>query len=529
LQTRTPVPAITAVLLLAIAAGAITSVSAQTVQPSTREVVLPTTVDFRSSQWLADRKVVNNNGENIAVVSDLILDRGSGRIEYLVVKTGTTLGMGGRAIVIPYGAFTWEGAGKDNFKLAATPEQLKQYPEFSSESWMAMKDAAKTNDNALRERLTAECAAPTDPYAASLNTASKERVEGTVTKVERIRSGKLAEQVVLTIQTSDKSLKRVALGPSWYVNSTPVSPMRGDKVSAETLALPRDTDQLLVATSFKSGDRKLALRETDGTPVWALKTVDACGEVCATPYSRFLLMSDLAGKNVVCRGDECGKVHQIILDRNSGEIGFLSIDPNKNFLGISDTKRLIPWSVATASLDGNVRIDASKEMVLASPETPSELPRLNTGTHAARVYQAFDVPAPRFETVKAVTPVLPGKDNAWAPQGTILAAIEPGPAKSFEGKVIDLTEVKFEKGVQPALAVRIKLTGDGAGEETILLGPSWYMENQKPLCQNGDLITLDACRTTIDGRRCWLAKSVGVAQSRVVLLDGSNKPAWAQP
>lgn len=64
--------------------------------------------------------VVNNNGEEIAKVSDLILDRGSGRIEYIVIKTGTTFGLGGRAVAIPYGSFQWGSAGEDRFVLAST-------------------------------------------------------------------------------------------------------------------------------------------------------------------------------------------------------------------------------------------------------------------------------------------------------------------------------------------------------------------------------------------------------------------------
>src|ERR1051326_4001618 len=112
-------------------------------------------------------------------------------------------------------------------------------------------------------------------------------------------------------------------------------------------------------------------------------------------------------------------------------------------------------------------------MVLESPETPSELTTLNSGPMAEMAYNAYKVPAPRFEAHKAVPVVVPAKDNAWGAAGTIIGAIERDSAKSFEGKVIDITEVKFEKGVQPARAVKIKLAGDGNGEEVILLGPAW--------------------------------------------------------
>src|SRR5262245_53098164 len=66
------------------------------------------TVDLRSCRWLTDRKVAGDNADEIASVSDMIVDRGSGRVEYAVVKTGTVLGLGGRAVAIPYGAFRWD-------------------------------------------------------------------------------------------------------------------------------------------------------------------------------------------------------------------------------------------------------------------------------------------------------------------------------------------------------------------------------------------------------------------------------------
>lgn len=517
-------------LTLALAAGTVATASAQiSDKPTPGSTAVASTVDFRSSHWLSERKVVNNNSEEIASVSDLIMDRGSGRIEYIVIKTGTTFGLGGRAVAIPYGSFRWETGGKERFVLASNVEQLKQFPEYSPESWKAIKEHVKDDKSTLRQRLAADAAAPSDPYTGALDTAKKVRVEGEITKVERIRTSTFGEQVVITVMGAEAPARKIALGPSWYVNGTSAAPMRTDKVVVDTLLLPRDPDQLLAATHLRNGDRELHLRGTDGSPAWALKTVETGGHSYSTAYSRYLVLSDLHGMKIDCRGNESGKVHDIILDRTSGEIGFLSIDPNQNFLGISDTKRLLPWSVATVTLDGTVRIDASKEMVLASPQTPSDLSTLNTGTHAERVYKAFNVPAPGFEAPKPLSAVPADADNAWSARGPIIAAIEPDSSKTMEGKVIDITEVKFDKGIQSARALKIRMAGDGGAEELVLLGPAWYMENQKPSCQTGDSIKMNVCRTTINGQRYWMAKSIDCKDRRVVLLDGSNSPAWTQP
>lgn len=513
--------------MVLLAAGTASPAIAQVSGSVPRSSAVAATVDFQSSHWLRERKVVNNNGEDIASVSDLILDRGSGRIEYVVIKTGSTFGLGGRAVAIPYGSFKWEMGGKDRFVLAATKEQLAQFPEYTPEGWSALKESAKDDSNTLRQRLAEDAATPSDPYAGNLDTAKKARIEGQVSKVERVRTSTFGEQVVITVDSSSAPSRRIALGPSWFVNGAAAAPMRGDKVVVDTLALPREPDQLLVATHLRTADRELHLRETDGSPAWAVKTVESGGHTYSTPYSRYLLLSHLPGLKVDCRGNECGKVHDIILDRNSGEIGFLSIDPNQNFLGISDTKRLIPWSVATVTLDDTIRIDASKEMVLASPQTPADLSTLNQGTSAERVYKAFEVPPPRFEPSKTVVAVPPQDANAWAANGPIIAAIERGSDRTIEGKVIDITEIKFD-GAKPAQALKIRMPGEGALEELVLLGPAWYMQNQKPTCKAGDTIKVDACKTTIDGRSYWMARSVDCNGTRVILLEGNNVPAWIQ-
>jgi hypothetical protein len=95
--------------------------------------------------------------------------------------------------------------------------------------------------------------------------------------------------------------------------------------------------------------------------------------------------------------------------------------------------------------------------------------------------------------------------------------------------VIDITEAKFDGGVQPARALKIRIVGDGGAEELVLLGPAWYMNNQKPTCQTGDSVKIDACRTTIDGRKYWIARSIDCNDTHVVLLSENNAPAWAQP
>lgn len=528
MKTRIAAPLLTAFILVASVGLAAPAAAQAGGLPGPRAVSAGAPIDFRSSKWLSDRKVVNNNGEEIAAVSDLILDRGTGRVEYVVVKTGTMFGMGGRSIAISFSSFGWEMGTKERLTLPLTPEQLKQFPEYSAENWLSLREPLKGDNNDLRKRLAADAASPGDPYAGNLDVAKKVHVEGEITAVDRVRTSTFGEHVVVSVRAADKSTKKVTLGPSWYVNSTAAAPMRGDMVVIEALELPRDPDQLLSGTDLRIGERKLRLREADGHAAWALKTVESNGSSYSTPYSRYLLLSTLPGMKIDCRGTECGKVQDIILDRHSGEIGFISIDPNQNFLGIGDTKRLVPWAVSVVTLDGMIRMDASKEMILASPETPADLSTLNSGTHAERVYKAFAVPAPRFETSPPTTMINADGPSAWAAKGTVMTNIVADSTTTLRGKVIELSDVKFDDGVPAGRAVTIRTSDDAGKDQVVLLGPAEYISRQKEICKAGDTISLEACRTTIAGRAYWIAKSVDCKDSRVVMIEGTKAPAWAQ-
>ena len=78
MKTRMSVGFVTAMVLVVVAGG-VTGAGAQSVAPGVRSgAVVAVGTEFRSAKWLCGRKVINNNSEEIAEVSDLILDRGWG-------------------------------------------------------------------------------------------------------------------------------------------------------------------------------------------------------------------------------------------------------------------------------------------------------------------------------------------------------------------------------------------------------------------------------------------------------------------
>jgi sporulation protein YlmC with PRC-barrel domain len=507
----------TTVVLALLAASSNTTLAFQQPQREVRHEAIRAGLDFRSAhQWIDGRKVVNGTGEDVAMASDAVVDRGTGKVEYVVVKTGTILGLGGKSIAIPYSSFGWDSAG-DRFVLATTPEQLKGLPEFSAKEWSAMMEAKDEKDHPLNDYFSFN---PADPYAGSLDESKAARVEGEITRVERVTTSNFGDHTIIHVTGKDGSVRKVALGPSWFISGGVASPARGDQVTIETLSLTRNPDQLVVAREMRINGQDVRLRDKSGSPTWALKSVESGKNRYSTRYWRYVLSSTVRGMRVDCRGEECGKINDLIVERGSGQIAFLSIDPNQNFLGISDTKRLVPWSICSVSLDGVVRVDASKDMIVASPETPANLPDLSRSANT--VYSAYQVDAPKFEPTKPTPVSGANTQDSWGKDGPVITAIEPGSKRTVKGKITDVSETKFEGGVQPATTITVR---DGSKDTVVLLGPVWYMDRQNLKLNKGEEVVVEVCRTRINGTPYELVRTLDRGGTRVVLVE-DGKPAW---
>lgn len=226
-----------------------------------------------------------------------------------------------------------------------------------------------------------------EPYMSQWDLGQKQRIEGEIVSVNRESS--INDSTVVEVKAQDGSTKKVVLGPSWYLSGSDASLNRGDRISLEVVPVN-------VATKAQVNGRDIALRNTsDGTTEWSGKSFKSGGQSYSAPYYRHVLLSTLKEARLDCRGTVCGRVDDVVIEANSGTIAFLSIDPNENFMGIADTKRLVPYAVANVGMDGTVRLDVSKDMVLASTKTPSDLSTINGQTDS--IHSAYKVAAPSYQ------------------------------------------------------------------------------------------------------------------------------------
>lgn len=90
-----------------------------------------------SASSLAGDHVVNNAGEDLGKIEDIMIDLETGKVAYAVLSFGSVLGLGGKYFAIPFRALTID---EDNKRLVLNIEKsrLERAPGFDKNDWPDM-------------------------------------------------------------------------------------------------------------------------------------------------------------------------------------------------------------------------------------------------------------------------------------------------------------------------------------------------------------------------------------------------------
>ena len=92
-----------------------------------------------SASTLKGDKVVNEKGEQLGTIDELMINLESGRIAYAVLSFGGFLGMGDKLFAIPWSALRVDTEEK-RLVLNVPKEKLEKAPGFDPENWPDMAD-----------------------------------------------------------------------------------------------------------------------------------------------------------------------------------------------------------------------------------------------------------------------------------------------------------------------------------------------------------------------------------------------------
>jgi sporulation protein YlmC with PRC-barrel domain len=99
--------------------------------------------DVNKASKLIGMKVMNRENENIGKIKDMAVDLSSGKIAYVVLSAGGTLGVGGKLIAVPVESLT-PLEGQEGFLIDAEKDRLSQAPGFTEKDWPKI-DAAENS------------------------------------------------------------------------------------------------------------------------------------------------------------------------------------------------------------------------------------------------------------------------------------------------------------------------------------------------------------------------------------------------
>ena len=92
-----------------------------------------------SASSLIGNDVENPQGEDLGTIKDLMIDTGTGQVEYYVLSFGGFLGMGNKLLAIPPQAISID-TEEEECVLNVDKETLKDAPGFDEDNWPNMAD-----------------------------------------------------------------------------------------------------------------------------------------------------------------------------------------------------------------------------------------------------------------------------------------------------------------------------------------------------------------------------------------------------
>lgn len=88
--------------------------------------------------------VRNTQGQDLGTIQDAIVSTQTGKVEYVVIQSGGTAGIGGKMIPVPINAFQLT---KDKrLVLNITPDKLQSAPTLSKEQWPPANETRWSQD-----------------------------------------------------------------------------------------------------------------------------------------------------------------------------------------------------------------------------------------------------------------------------------------------------------------------------------------------------------------------------------------------
>jgi|GEM_PF-6036818 len=345
---------------------------------------------FQSADVLLGQTIRNPQGDELATIDDLVLNRGTGRVEAVVIREGGFLGFGGSHVAVPYDAFRLDQSSL-KLTLNASPNMLEEGDTVLPSGWQRLEDGWTEDLSGL---LATQRILMRQLPAVDSDTETT-AVRGTIAEIQRIDLGEHQHWLAVQIGESEAGAARdgrwVVLGPAWYVSGGVRAPVRGQQIEVETFE--GHGDKLHAKTASIEGEL-VRYRDDAMEPMWTNRAMRSASE--RNPGPMVLLTNVLDERLVWGRSDdEVGEVTNAVFELTTGHLAVLAIDPRGERWGQDAGPRAVPFDVARVGED-EITLDASAEMLGGAEVLPDDVRSMTMPRTREAVFAVFEVQPPEY-------------------------------------------------------------------------------------------------------------------------------------
>jgi sporulation protein YlmC with PRC-barrel domain len=293
---------------------------------------------------LMDFTVVDQNGDQVGDVDDLVLDFDNVNISYVVITTGGSLDLGDKKVFIPWDQLQLDSTQEGTFTLLADTEMLKNAPDVDLTSALpAMGEPAADWDADIRSFWESGASSGTGTTMTDTPSANTPAVEATNTSTT-------TTEMTATPTSSAASSSGTGQGASGFDKLQGVM-LASDVIGATVEISPQGNEpgSGQAAATATPGGSALATATPGGS---ALATSTPGGTTLATntPSAEATATTTTGTGNSGSNGSDLNNIQatvsDVIVDSTSGEILFLVINGAS-----TDVERLIPVPIGFLQWD----------------------------------------------------------------------------------------------------------------------------------------------------------------------------------
>lgn len=354
---------------------------------------------FQSADELLGKTLKNAQGNELATIDDMVVNRGTGRIEAIVIREGGFLGFGGTHVAIPFDAFDLDKANL-TLTLNASENMLEGDDKTLPTRWERLEDDWDEDLNALvvsRDAMTIT----EEPVDRDTETKT---ISGTITKIDRIDLGDKRHWLAVRIgeagnesgnETNGDAKEGgqwVVLGPAWYSTGGVGAPVRGQRIEVETFN--GHGDKMHAKSATIDGER-VRYRDDNMNPMWTNRVPRSASEWTPGPM---VLLTNVLDENVIWgrSDDEVGEVTDAVIELSTGHLAVLAIDPDGDWWGRDIVPRAVPFDIARVGQD-DITLDATRTMLGGAEVMPEDVRSMTMPRTREAVFVVFEVSPPVYE------------------------------------------------------------------------------------------------------------------------------------